>query len=262
MARILTETKKGVNDMPEKQPNNTQSPAKKPNNVKINRSAVVTAILLVAALAVIIAITVATNRAKKTEEPPTVTKSPTAATTAPTVTTEPPAPEQTKKPESTTGSAQVEDKLPSFILPVNGILSKSHDATLQVYSNTMKDYRVHLGVDIVTEENAPVYAAADGVVSQIYEDVRMGYCISIKHSDDTYTVYSNLGKEPADGIEAGVSVKAGQLIGCVGNSAMVEIAEDPHLHLEMTVDGKHVNPLDYFDQTTIASLNIDTKYEG
>ena len=43
---------------------------------------------------------------------------------------------------------------------------------------------------------------------------------------------------------------------------MVEIAEDPHLHLEMTVDGKHVNPLDYFDQTPSEQTVISVTNDG
>ena len=239
-------------------------------SLRPNRAVYITAVTLLVALAVIISITVAANRSKKnntnkqTENTTTATPS---ITTAPSVTTRPPvdtnAPSVTTPPPADTTAAPTAAENPLILtLPAGGVLTSYHDETAQVWSNTMRDYRVHLGIDIATEANAPVYAAADGVISQIYEDVRMGHCISIKHSDNTYTIYSNLGKEPADGIEAGVSVKAGQLIGCVGNSAMIEIAEDPHLHLEMTVDGKHVNPLDYFDQTTIASFNIDTKYEG
>ena len=224
-----------------------------------NRAVIVTVVTLLVATGIIIAVTVSANRTKR--------PAPGGTDTTESITDRQPSISDTEgndviKDETLPTFNGGEETPDAFTLPVTGKLQKAHDTTIQVWSNTMRDYRVHLGIDIATEANAPVYAAADGVVSQIYEDVRMGYCISIKHSDDTYTVYSNLGKEPADGIEAGVSVKAGQLIGCVGNSAMVEIAEDPHLHLEMTVDGKHVNPLDYFDQTTIASLNIDTKYEG
>jgi murein DD-endopeptidase MepM/ murein hydrolase activator NlpD len=90
----------------------------------------------------------------------------------------------------------------------------------------------------------------------------MGYCISIKHGTDTYTIYRNLGETPAEGIAEGVSVRAGQLIGFVGESAMIEVAQGPHLHLEMIVAGVQVNPLDYFDQASIASLNVNKVYEG
>jgi murein DD-endopeptidase MepM/ murein hydrolase activator NlpD len=245
--------------MSENQPNNNKSLSQKVKDAKVNRSAVITFAALVMALVVIIAISLLSNRAKKNELPPSVTTYPSATGTRPSETTTK-APESTKAPASTTGSAPVEDKLPSFILPVNGILSKSHDATLQVYSNTMKDYRVHLGVDIVTEENAPVYAAADGKVSKIWKDTLMGYSIAIKHSGDCYTVYKNLSEILPEGIVEGATVRSGQLIGSVGDSAMVEVAEEPHLHFEMTVADLMVDPLEYFDDRALETLKIDASH--
>ena len=59
----------------------------------------------------------------------------------------------------------------------------------------MNDYRVHLGVDLVTKENAPVYAAADGKVSKIWEDPLMGCCIAIEHAGNYVTIYKNLNTE-------------------------------------------------------------------
>lgn len=235
--------------------------------LRLNRAVYITAVTLLVAVALVVAITVAANRSKKNgadkDNGSLIT---TPSVTTPSVTTPRPpvteAPKETDAPVTTPAApTDVESPL-ELKLPVEGNLIAQHDETAQVWSDTMRDYRVHLGIDIATEENAPVYAAADGVVAQVYEDVRLGYCISIKHSDNVYTVYSNLGAQPADGIAAGVNVKGGQLIGSVGNSAMVEIAEEPHLHFEMKVEDVSVDPLDYFDKATIASLNVDTEYEG
>ena len=229
--------------------------------MKVNRSAVITAVVLLAALTVIISVTVATNRAKKKgDELPKDTAKTTQVTEERNEPDDTDSPEPQRKPSSTTGAAQVEDKLPSFILPVNGVISKKHDATLQVYSNTMKDYRVHLGVDLVTEENAPVYAAADGKISKIWEDTLLGYCIAIKHGGDCYTIYKNLAETVPEGITEGASVRAGQLIGSVGESAMIEVADEPHLHFEMTVADLSVDPLEYFDEKSLESLGIDASH--
>ena len=133
---------------------------------------------------------------------------------------------------------------------------------MEVFSNTMKDYRVHLGVDINTEQNAAVNAAADGTVSQIWEDALMGYCIAVIHSGDACTVYKNLAETLPEGIEEGAAVKAGQTIGYVGESAMVEIAEEPHLHFEMTVNGIAVDPLTYFEEEAVATLAKDESFES
>ena len=51
-------------------------------------------------------------------------------------------------------------------------------------------------------------------------------------------------------------------MGCVGDTAMIEIAEEPHLHMEMTVKGLQVDPLEYFSQEVISALTEDTVYES
>lgn len=220
------------------------------NNFKENRAIYITAITLLVALAVIVAVTAVANRTK----PPVETGIPGGSETE---TNAPSGGNETQAPDST----DVVDLLPTFVLPVNGTLAKGHDATTQVFSNTMQDYRVHLGVDITTEQNAAVCAAADGTVSQIWEDPMMGYCVALTHGGDSCTVYKNLGEELPDGIEEGVKVKAGQTIGYVGESAMVEMAEEPHLHFEMTVGGIAVDPLSYFEEDAVATLSKDEAYE-
>ena len=237
----------------------------KMKNTRISRATLLTAVLLVMALAVIVTVTVVSNRAKqKTEQPDTQNKPSTQTPEeVPQETPEdkPALPEEPQEtPDKETGSTVVENKLPSFLLPVNGSLAKKHDPTVQVYSNTMKDYRTHLGVDLLTSENAPVYAAADGTVSKIWKDEWMGYSIAVKHSGDSYTVYRNLSQTLPDGIKEGSSVRAGQLIASVGDSASVELADEPHLHFEMTVNDLAVDPLKYFSEEALKSLSIDASY--
>ena len=69
-------------------------------------------------------------------------------------------------------------------------------------------------------------------------------------------------KQLADGITVGAEVEAGQLLGSVGDTAMIEIAEEPHLHVEMTVKGLQVDPLDYFSKEVLSALTEDSIYEG
>jgi murein DD-endopeptidase MepM/ murein hydrolase activator NlpD len=154
------------------------------------------------------------------------------------------------------------DALPSqFLLPVSGVLQKPHDAAQQVFSPTMGDYRVHLGIDIGTVAGASVSAMADGVIAQVWEDFAMGQCVAIKHGGDAYTIYKNLAPTLAESCVVGKQVRAGDVIGTVGESAANEVAEEPHLHLEMTVGGLQVNPYDYLDEQARATLNEDVNYE-
>ncbi len=228
------------------------------------RGAVIVAVCLLIAVTVVVSVSVATNRAKKKylgED-----------------TTGVGAPEQTQNESQTTGEIQApnynetqagqvgadgEDE-EEFMLSLptsSGTIIKGHDATLQVWSDTMGDYRVHLGIDIATAENAPVYAAADGKVSRIWDDAMMGRCVAIAHDGNVFTVYKNLSQTLSSGIEAGAEIKCGQQIGRVGETAIAELADEPHLHLEMTVNGLAVDPVDYFDKATKDALASDDAYE-
>lgn len=237
-------------------------------NPKVSRAIYISAVIMLVAIAVIIGITAATNRTKKpTPTVPPSTTAPHQSGTQHTPSTNVPdtsaQPEGTQNaPDSSTQSGTVSKPVPTLSLPVSGSLAKKHDAELQVFSNTMNDYRVHLGVDIATAAGAPVYAAADGKVSKIWRDPMMGYCVAIAHDGDAVTVYKNLAEELATGIAEGAKVNAGQQIASVGESAMVEAADEPHLHLEMTVGGLQVDPLDYFSPKDVAALEKDTDYES
>lgn len=219
-------------------------------NLRENKSVWITAITLLVALAVIAAVAAVANRAKAGPED----------TTPPKDTTETPNTQPPETPEDP-DTSDVGSLLPSFSLPVSGKLQKGHDAEVQTFSATMNDYRIHLGLDIATELSAPVLAAADGTVTEVWEDALMGRCIAVQHSGDAVTVYKNLAVEGPEGIEAGVKVTAGQTIAYVGESAMTEIADEPHLHFEMTVGGIQVDPLEYFGEAAVSLLGEDSSFE-
>jgi len=223
---------------------------RKLKQVRVNRAVYLSAIVILLSLAVVLAITAATNRAKR---------DPIGEDSTPAVT------EPSTPPSTDTGEASkptIKDEVPpELALPASGKLAQIHSVDVQVFSDTMQDWRVHLGIDISTEQSAQVYAAADGKVAQIWDDPMMGTCIALTHTGDCVTVYKNLAKEVATGIEVGTEVKAGQLIGQVGDTAILELAEEPHLHMEMTVKGLQVDPLEYFSTAVIKVLSEDTVYE-
>ena len=220
-----------------------------------NRAVVVTVVTLLVATGIIIAATISANRTKQ----PTPSEGE-QTTTQGVVTGEVTLPSYNGSETKPVG-ADPDEPDAKLALPVTGKLYKAHDATVQVYSETMGDYRVHLGVDIATEAEAPVYAAADGKVKEVWEDAMMGMCVAITHADDTVTVYKNLSKTLEAGIKAGAEVKKGQKIATVGDTAVVEMADDPHLHFEVTVKGLAVNPLDYFSKSSVDALAKDTAFE-
>ena len=263
----------------------------KNSNPNVNRAAYIAILTLLAVMAILVVATSTANRTRReeavtvppaqTEHPgttPPINTKPSLRTTEPETTAAPEvtAPETTTAskpvttapPESTaahTGgqtTVPVAETMPELLLPVNGNLLRAHDLEVPVYSTTMNDYRTHTGIDISAQMGASVCAAADGVIAQIWEDPMMGQCISIKHAGDGMTIYRNLSATLPVGIAEGVTVRAGQLIANIGESAMVEIAEEPHVHFEVMVGDDYVNPLDYLSASVKTSLAIDEGYEG
>lgn len=143
----------------------------------------------------------------------------------------------------------------SFDLPVNGTVIKEYSIDLPVYSVTMNDYRAHTGIDISANEGSAVGACASGIVRSVSEDPLMGTTVSIEHADGVNTYYMNLNANLPEDIIVGAVVDKGQLIGAIGNSALVEVASEPHLHLEMTVSGAYVDPLEIIDSTDISVMS-------
>lgn len=218
-----------------------------------NKGVLVTTVLVVLVLTVAVTATVATNRANKqhTDKPGEQSGEITTPNTDAGGSHD-----QTLPVYNDGGETKPADKLEAgFALPVVGTLGAGHDASVQVWSPTMEEYRIHLGIDITTDQDAPVYAAASGTVAQIWDDPMMGTCVAISHEGDVVTIYKNLAANLADGIVAGKEVKSGQQIGTVGGTATLEMAEAPHLHFEMTEGGLSVDPLDYFSEQDIKTLN-------
>ncbi len=244
----------------------------KMKDAKSSRAVYITVITLLLALSVLITATAIANRVKKnkgnTDENPPVSDGGGDQTGGENNTPEdsgnnntpPPVDsgDEGSKPEDTAPTVSV----PELALPVSGSISKRHDTSIQVFSPTTGDYRIHLGVDMITAEDAPVLAAADGVVSRIWDDALMGKCLALSHSGDAYTIYKNLDVELPEDITVGATVKAGQQLGTVGETATLELAEEPHLHLEMTVKGLAVDPLEYFSQQALAALGKDESHEA
>jgi murein DD-endopeptidase MepM/ murein hydrolase activator NlpD len=100
---------------------------------------------------------------------------------------------------------------------------------------------MHEGIDLVAPAGTPIYAAADGVIVGAAPNGRYGNWIRIEHSAKLATVYGHL-MAFASGIEPGESVVRGELIGFVGNTGR---STAPHLHFELQVDGKAVNPVNH-----------------
>lgn len=171
-----------------------------------------------------------------------------------------PKPDDTIAPDTTAAVNEAEDTLPVsagesevpvsigiryFVIPTAGTVAKEFEIDIPVYSLTMNDYRAHTGVDIAAPLGTDVVTASSGTVCKIWNDQLMGRCVTVDHGDDIYTTYMNLAEDSASHLSVGDKVSMGQSIGAVGESALIEISEEPHLHLEMKVNGSFVDPLEY-----------------
>lgn len=102
--------------------------------------------------------------------------------------------------------------------------------------------RPHNGIDIAGGDDTgqPVLAFMDGIVSYSqFNEGGYGYMVIIKHQNGWTTYYAHLDEL---GLPEGTKVRAGQKIGSLGNSGD---STNPHLHFEIRVKGKPVDPYHY-----------------
>lgn len=153
---------------------------------------------------------------------------------------EKPKPQGQDKPEEKQTEAPASVKL---AMPVAGEIIFDYAMDRLVYSKTLEDWRTHSGVDIAAPRGTVVVAAADGFVSEVKNDPRFGATVILKHENGLSTVYSNLAS--TDVVTPNQKVKQGDAIGAVGNTALFESAEQPHLHFEVLKENIPVNPKEY-----------------
>ena len=128
----------------------------------------------------------------------------------------------------------------NFAKPVDGEVSRDYAKDNLIYSETLKEWVTHLGIDIKADKTTVVKAAEAGTVKSIKNDPRYGLTIVIDHGDGMQTVYANL--LTSEFVVEGEKVEKGQSIGTVGNTAVFEIADEPHLHFEILKDSIQVDP--------------------
>jgi murein DD-endopeptidase MepM/ murein hydrolase activator NlpD len=99
----------------------------------------------------------------------------------------------------------------------------------------------HSGVDLTAPYGSPVQAAAAGTVVFAGSYYGYGNMLDIRHADGLVTRYAHLSAF-APGLRVGTSVETGCCIGAIGTSGH---AHGPHLHFEVRVDSKAVDPKPY-----------------
>lgn len=133
-----------------------------------------------------------------------------------------------------------------FIVPVEGEIAKDFSDSSLVYSETLQEWTVHLGIDIAAEKGSAVVASETGTIESIKNDPRYGTTVTITHENGYKSIYSNL--LSAEFVSEGQTIEKGQTIGSVGDNAAFEIADNAHLHFEMKKDGETINPSNYWEK--------------
>lgn len=123
------------------------------------------------------------------------------------------------------------------------------------WGNARSGGRSHQGTDIFGEKHSEVVAVADGFVTSMNNSPRSGFYVRIEHQDGWESWYMHLNNDSVgsddgaggpggaypEGIEVGVFVAAGTVVGYVGDSGNAE-ASSSHTHFELHHGSRTVNP--------------------
>ncbi|MDR3321139.1 MAG: M23 family metallopeptidase [Synergistaceae bacterium] len=137
-------------------------------------------------------------------------------------------------PYSAKGSEILKSK--ALRWPVDGLIYSAFNAT-------RGKGRMHGAIDIVTKKGTPIAAAADGIVSVVADGGKRfkgyGKTVIIDHGGGIHTLYSHCN---SIGVKMGQRVKRGEFIATVGRTGR---ATTDHLHFELRLSGKKLDPLNY-----------------
>lgn len=101
--------------------------------------------------------------------------------------------------------------------------------------------KMHPGIDFSAPIGTPIYATADGVVDRLNISFSgYGKTIEIDHGFGYRSRYAHM---HGFAVSKGQKIKRGELIGYVGNTGL---STAPHLHYEVFINNRHVNPVHYF----------------
>ena len=126
------------------------------------------------------------------------------------------------------------------IFPVKGFVSSMYGNRISPFTGELA---MHYGVDLSAEVGTPIVASANGTVSKAGYDNGLGKFVEINHG---YGILTRYGHQSQLVARVGQIVKRGTTIGFVGNTGH---SVGPHLHYEVSVNGKLVDPMPYLPRS-------------
>lgn len=143
----------------------------------------------------------------------------------------------------------VEEKVFKFQYPISGDVIMDYAKNKLVYSETLKEWITHEGIDIKAELATPVKASEDGIVEGVKMDPRYGNTIIIAHENGYRTIYSNLSTQNM--VYAGKKIKKGEIISGVGEGFGFEFKEGAHVHFEILDENRNsIDVVNYLQKLT------------
>ncbi|NPA36587.1 MAG: M23 family metallopeptidase [Chlorobi bacterium] len=130
--------------------------------------------------------------------------------------------------------------LPAIIPIANWDLKRIGSGFGMRYHPILHRYRMHEGIDFIAPTGTSVFASADGVVRSVRRSDSFGKVIEIDHGYGIVTLYAHLSKIK---VKRGQKVVRGEIIGLTGNTGL---SLGPHLHYEVHVRNREVDPVSYF----------------
>lgn len=135
--------------------------------------------------------------------------------------------------------------VPSTV-PVTGVMTSRFGLRKDPFTHL---YRMHNGIDIAAPSGAPVKATADGIIIQTGLDVRYGRFVDIDHQNGMTTRFGHLS---AILVNTDMKISRGDIIGRVG---MTGRANGYHLHYEIRINNRRVNPEQYLEPESVVATD-------
>jgi murein DD-endopeptidase MepM/ murein hydrolase activator NlpD len=123
------------------------------------------------------------------------------------------------------------------ILPTPGWLSSHY--TQSRFHPILHESRAHEGIDVSAPMGSPIVAPASGIVKSVGREAGYGNTFEIDHGNGIVTRFAHCSRIV---VREGARVTRGQVVATVGNTGL---STGPHLHYEVHVNGKPVDPLKY-----------------
>jgi len=133
-------------------------------------------------------------------------------------------------------------RLPIDVVVEGAVMTQPFGCTtlaLEPFDPLCPSRHVHTGVDLAARAGTPVHSATSGVARVGYDPAGAGLYVAVKFGYNVRVLYCHLFTAA---VKSGESVEPGEVIGAVGSSGL---ATGPHVHFEVQVDGRSVDPVEW-----------------